>query len=149
MLDPSCCNYNGKGFKKNATISSQNISGCDWFILKCVDKKGQPIIEVQRANNCTMTTKCVCPTPAQCNNNSNQISTTKYPNSFQTFFSKDITSYYAGKRTSLLTLLDPGMWILINSRGEAQSARIQFKGSKLLFDLENLYMLSEIQIDFT
>ena len=35
-----------------------------------------------------------------------------------------------------LTLLDPGVG--------AQSARIQFKGSKLLFDLETLCMLSEI-----
>ena len=44
----------------------------------------------------------------------------------------------------LLTLSAPGFRILVISRGGAQSARIQFKGSKLLFDLETLYMLSEI-----
>ena len=33
--------------------------------------------------------------------------------------------------------------------GGAQSAHTQFKGSKLLFDLETLFVLSEIYIDFT
>ena len=44
----------------------------------------------------------------------------------------------------LLTLSAPGFRILVISRGGAQSARIQFKGSKLLLNLETLYMLSEI-----
>ena len=35
-----------------------------------------------------------------------------------------------------LTLLDPGFWILVKPRGGAQSARIQFRGSKSMFDLE-------------
>ena len=47
-------------------------------------------------------------------------------------------------KTIYLTLSAPGFWILVISRGGAQSARIQFKGSKLLLNLETLYMLSEI-----
>ena len=35
-----------------------------------------------------------------------------------------------------LTLLDPGFGILVKTRGGAQSARIQFRGSKSVFDLE-------------
>ena len=45
----------------------------------------------------------------------------------------------------LLTLLAPGFWVLViplGGRG-AQSVHIQFEASKLLFDLETLYMLSE------
>ena len=43
-----------------------------------------------------------------------------------------------------LGVLGPG-----NTPGGAQSAHTQFKGSKLLFDLETLCVLSEIYIDFT
>ena len=50
-------------------------------------------------------------------------------------------------RSWILTLLNPGIWILVNSRG-TQRARIQFKGSELLFDLETLCVLSEIYMDF-
>ena len=49
----------------------------------------------------------------------------------------------------VLTLLAPGFWVLVIPRGGAQSAHTQFKGSKLLFDLETLCVLSEIYIDFT
>ena len=45
-----------------------------------------------------------------------------------------------------LTLLAPGFWVLVIPRGGAHT---QFKGSKLLFDLETLCVLSEIFIDFT
>ena len=48
-----------------------------------------------------------------------------------------------------LTLLAPGFWVLVIPRGGAQSAHTQFKGSKWLFDLKTLCVLSEIYIDFT
>ena len=46
------------------------------------------------------------------------------------------------KAKPLLTLLAPGFSVLVIPRG-AKSAHTQFKGSKLLFDLETLCMLSE------
>ena len=45
---------------------------------------------------------------------------------------------------SVFNPISPGALGPDNTPEEAQSARIQFKGSKLLFCLETLYMLSEI-----
>ena len=48
-----------------------------------------------------------------------------------------------------LNPISPGVLGPGNTQGGAQSAHTQFKGSKLLFDLETLCVLSEIYIDFT
>ena len=50
---------------------------------------------------------------------------------------------------SVLNPISPGVLGPGNTPGGAQSAHTQFKGSKLLFDLETWCVLSEICIDFT